>query len=392
MGSAPAVLVTDGHLRSSLAVVRSLGHAGYRVFVCSPRRRSLAGASRFAITEAQIPSALSNPEAFADAVVDLVTRWKIDVVVPMSEEALLVLLPASERMAGVCIPFVPLDVFRRAADKRHVTELAATLGMAVPAQMVVESSDDVRTLGDPPFGFPVVVKPSKSVAGEATGRTKNGVSYAKDHEELVDRLSALPPASFPVLVQQRIEGPGTGIFLLRWNSATIAQFAHRRIREKPPSGGVSVCAESVAIDPPTAAAATRLLDALSWEGPAMVEFKQDARTGVRYLMEINGRFWGSLQLAIDSGVDFPALLVKAAMGNEITPALEYRVGVRLRWWWGEVDHLIARLRRNYGRAFGGRWQAIRDFVLPGRGALNEVLRADDPRPFLRETLDWFQGR
>lgn len=392
MSHAPAVLVTDGHLRSSLAVVRSLGRAGYRVFVCSPRRRSLAGASRYAITESQIPGALAKPDAFADAVVDLVANWNIDVVIPMSEEAMLALLPASERMARVCIPFVPLEVFRQAADKRYVTELAATLGMAVPAQMVVEKADDVRSLADPPFSFPVVVKPSKSVAGETAARTKNAVSYATDREELVDRLSALPPASFPVLVQQRIEGPGTGIFLLRWNSATIAQFAHRRVREKPPSGGVSVCAESVAIDPSTAAAATRLLDALCWQGPAMVEFKQDARTGVRYLMEINGRFWGSLQLAIDSGVDFPALLVKAAMGNEITPALEYRVGVRLRWWWGEVDHLIARLRRNYGRAFGGRWQAIRDFALPGRGARNEVLRSDDPRPFVRETLDWIQRR
>ena len=37
----------------------------------------------------------------------------------------------------------------------------------------------------------------------------------------------------------------------------------------------------------------------------MVEFKHDERDGVPKLMEINGRFWGSLQLAIDAGVDFP---------------------------------------------------------------------------------------
>ena len=40
----------------------------------------------------------------------------------------------------------------------------------------------------------------------------------------------------------------------------------------------------------------------------MVEFKLDARDGVAKLMEINGRFWGSLQLAVDAGVDFPAIL------------------------------------------------------------------------------------
>ncbi len=51
----------------------------------------------------------------------------------------------------------------------------------------------------------------------------------------------------------------------------------------------------------------------------MVEFKADARTGTPYLMEINGRFWGSLQLAIDAGVDFPAILVAAALGAPIPP-------------------------------------------------------------------------
>lgn len=124
----------------------------------------------------------------------------------------------------------------------------------------------------------------------------------------------------------------------------------------------------------------------------MVEFKQDDATGVRYLMEINGRFWGSLQLAIDAGVDFPALLVAAALGEKTTPVLEYQVGVRVRWWWGEVDHLIARLRGNDARGSGGRWQAIRNFVLPGKRVLNEVLRVNDPWPFLRETLDWVRRR
>jgi hypothetical protein len=125
----------------------------------------------------------------------------------------------------------------------------------------------------------------------------------------------------------------------------------------------------------------------------MLEFKTDRGTGRPYLMEINGRFWGSLQLAVDAGVDFPTLLVRCALGDRPTRP-GYRVGVRNRWWWGDVDHLLARLRHSPAQlglppGAPSRWQAARDFARLWRpGDRNEVLRLSDPWPFVRETLDW----
>lgn len=394
MSVAATVLVTDGQLRPSLAVVRSLGRAGHRVFVCSTRRRSLAGASRFAAGQTSVPDPLTAPDEYADAVVALTKRWGIDVLLPIAEESLLVLLPEAARMPGVRIPFAPPDVFRKVADKEYVTTIAAGIGIAVPEQVVIRTPGEI--LSHPAarsMTFPVVVKPARSVAGTGSRRTKLGVVYADDARSLERILSALPDAAYPVLLQRRIEGPGTGVFLLVWNGRLVASFAHRRIREKPPSGGVSVCAESIVPDPSTLAQSLALLTALQWRGAAMVEFKQDRASGRHYLMEINGRFWGSLQLAVDAGVDFPALLVGAAMGADAAPAAPYRVGVRCRWWWGEVDHLIARVRRPAdAAALGSPLCAVRDFLRPGAGVRNEVLRADDPWPFARETLEWFRGR
>jgi hypothetical protein len=126
----------------------------------------------------------------------------------------------------------------------------------------------------------------------------------------------------------------------------------------------------------------------------MLEFKTDGRTGRPYLMEINGRLWGSLQLAIDAGVDFPALLVGCALG-ERRARPSYRVGVRNRWWWGDVDHLLTRLRRSDSELSmpaeaPPRWQVVREFFKVWRpNERNEVLRFDDPLPFVRETIDWF---
>ncbi|MGH9600392.1 MAG: ATP-grasp domain-containing protein, partial [Terracidiphilus sp.] len=246
--------------------------------------------------------------------------------------------------------------------------------------------DDLDLAG---VSWPLVVKPASSVADGPEGPIKFGVSWASDLGALRAVVHALPAAAFPVLLQERIEGPGTGIFLLRWDGRVIAEFAHERVREKPPSGGVSVCCVSVRPDRELVAQAESLLAALDWQGPAMVEFKRDAKTGVAFLMEINGRFWGSLQLAVDAGVDFPRLLVDAALG-QLPPALpNWRAGVRLRWWWGDVDHLISRLRHpDDGALPGGRLGALKTFLLPGSGTRNEVFRRNDPKPALRETVEW----
>ncbi|HEX5632505.1 MAG TPA: ATP-grasp domain-containing protein, partial [Gemmatimonadales bacterium] len=206
-----------------------------------------------------------------------------------------------------------------------------------------------------------------------------------------------PGEAYPLLLQQRIVGPGTGIFLLVWDGETRAVFAHRRLREKPPSGGVSVLSESVAAEPDLVAQSRRLLDAFGWRGVAMVEYKRDAATGVPYLMEINGRFWGSLQLAVDAGVDFPSLLVDCAQGAPPAAPPAFRVGRRLRWCWGDVDHLLTRLRHDDATlslppGSPGRGRAVLDFLAAWRpGQRVETFRLDDPRPFVRESLNWLRG-
>jgi predicted ATP-grasp superfamily ATP-dependent carboligase len=392
-----SVLVTDGEQRSALAAVRALGRAGHRITVCSTRARCLAGASRYADEVARVPDSLRDPQSFIEHLSLLVRRSNIDVVIPMTDASMLAALEGADQLAPAIIPVAEIEPYRAVSDKEGVLKVAPRFGIAVPAQRTL-TLDHARAIDEFEISYPIVVKPARSVGEHGGRRSHFCVSYARNATELTSVVRSADPAAFPLLLQQRVVGPGVGVFLLLWDGETIAAFSHRRLREKPPSGGVSVYRESIAADPDLVARSRALLEHFGWRGVAMIEYKIDERTGIPYLMEINGRFWGSLQLAVDAGVDFPNLLLSVAVDGERPSTPEYRVGVRSRWWWGDVDQLITRLRRS-ARALTlpenspTRWQAVREFLRVGDSAdRNEILQLDDPWPFVRETIDWFQKK
>jgi predicted ATP-grasp superfamily ATP-dependent carboligase len=383
----PRILITDGEQRAALAVVRSLGAAGHRCIVCSGTGRSLAGRSRHAAADLMVPHPAAAPAAHGAAVRSLAEQHRVDVVIPISEASLLAVLPFRDRI-DAAIPFPDLDTFRAACNKKRVLEAARALGIRVPRQWEIGAPElppdlDVRK--------PLVLKPARSVYTAADGtRGKVGVRWAGDRAELDAALRQYPNAAYPILAQERIVGPGIGVFVLLHEGRCLASFSHLRVREKPPSGGVSVVCRSEAMDARLLALSLQLLARFAWSGVAMVEYKRDAATGEPALMEINGRFWGSLQLAIDAGVDFPRLLVDTALGVEPVPVTGYRPA-RLRWFWGDVDNLTAQWRdpaaswrRRAAAALG--W--VRAF---GPGTREEVFRWTDPAPFLRETGDWLRA-
>ena len=388
------VIVTDGEQRSALAVVRSLG-IEYRCVVTASSRAAIAGGSRFCARRVLVPDPLEQPHDFAESIIALARDEKASLVIPISEAAVLAILPVRSRLLPSVVPFPDLETFNALTDKQRLLAEASKLGISIPAQEVVPDRASAASMDFGSLPYPVVLKPTRSVADSAGRRAKLSVSYAADEDELHERIRCLPAAAFPLLVQQRIVGPGTGIFLLVWDSQERARFAHRRLCEKPPSGGVSVYRESIPVDEDLLERSRALLDLFRWRGVAMVEYKRDATTSQPYLMEVNGRFWGSLQLAIDAGVDFPRLLAASALGEAAKPQHPYRVGVRSRWWWGQVDHLVGRVTpraaevqlppgtRSASRALG-------DLLLgPFRPEdYEEILRWNDPRPFWNETIRW----
>ena len=204
------VLVTDGEQRAALAAVRSLGQAGFEVYTCSHCRPSLAGVSRWSTRSFPVPDPLSERGAFLDAIVSAAEGQGIDVLLPVTEAALRAILPHRERLPGVTIPFPSNEIFARVSDKELVLSEAYAMGIHVPKQVIARGRPKLDSGVLTSLSFPVVVKPSRSVADDGNGGRKGGASYAQDPTELDAMLSRLHATQFPVLMQERIRGPGWG--------------------------------------------------------------------------------------------------------------------------------------------------------------------------------------
>ena len=391
------VLVTNGDTRPALAITRSLGRQGHEVIVAAERHPTLASASRFCAGRETYPAPDQGGDEFALAIADIVARRQVGLLLPVTEIATTLIAENRQLLPGGCaLPLPSTDALRIANDKSKVLALALELGIPVPRSVTIASRPQAA---DPAgLNFPVVIKPARSRVATASGWLSAGVDYATNADELRRKLENLPAQLFPVLLQERIVGPGVGVFACYQNGRRVALFSHRRLREKPPSGGVSVLSESVPLDAEASRHAESLLSRLHWHGVAMVEFKRDNRDGSLRLMEINGRFWGSLQLAIDAGVDFPVLVARMAMGETVDPILTYRVGVRSRWFLGDLDALLTILTRSPSRlhlpaGHPGRLRMLGRVLRPWRsGQRNEVMRPDDRGPGWLEIRQWLAGR
>lgn len=340
------VLVTDGSQRAALAAVRALGREGIEVVVAESSTPNLSSRSRYCSATFTYPSPFEDAGSFTRAIRDGAIRQRIDLIVPITDIASAVLAEQRDQIDSHVRVAVPdVETFWRASDKNTLHQLAESLGVPTPTLRYVDGMGNTEdALSD--VTFPCVIKPSRSRRCTSAGWIKTSVMRAGSRAELLNLIRTRSEFQFPFMVQRQVEGEGVGVFALCEHGEPRILFGHRRIREKPPWGGVSVLREAVTPDPLAADYAARLLSALGWHGVAMIEFKRERVGGTPYLMEMNGRFWGSLQLAIDAGINFPLYLVKLYLGEPLPSFPSYRTGVRSRWLLGDVDHLLKRLAGN----------------------------------------------
>ena len=297
------VLVLGADSPIGLTVVRELGARGLEVVAHGRSRRALGRFSRYA------REFVLQQGALGDWLPGFVAARAIGSVLAISEGQLIELAALKGRL-GDCRVLAPdADQLERVLDKARTLEAARRVGIDVPDDWQPMAGEDHRARAAA-LTYPVAVKwadPNSILATlEQHGLAFEKVEYADTAAQLAAILARYEGLGCWPLVQQYCPGFGLGQMLHMTAQGASLRFQHRRLREFPPTGGVSSFCASIPLDQHVAqmARSEALLKELCWEGPAMVEYRFDPATGRYWLMEVNGRFWGSIPLAWHCGAHF----------------------------------------------------------------------------------------
>lgn len=369
-----SVLLTDGGYKHTLAAIRSLSAAGFEVDALGPKG-CLSERSRYLKRLITSPNSLN--ESSLDDVVTMLRDEKYDAMLTIGARSTLVASQHHQLLSQYTKLFVQQsDAIESCMDKAASFAIAESAKIFVPAYVRIDECTNIREVADQLY-FPAVIKKGHEL-------DRSPVVVVRNVQELETALAEYlrkHTKTFRLpIAQSFIDGDACAFFALYQHGELRQAFMHRRIREVPADGGASCCAESI-YEQDLFETGKRILDEFQWHGVAMVEFKRERATGRLALMEINPKFWGSLDLAIAAGVDFPTLAVRSALGETIE-SVDYRVGVRFHWpvGGGEILHVLQRPQ--------SAWRVFRDCI--DRKVASNI-RLCDPLPAWRAFREDFRA-
>lgn len=369
----PSVLVlTNSRARGSLTAVRSLGSAGWRVGVGSPGADGLAARSRWCTRRHDVPRPRGDGRAFLAAAVAAVEQGEYDLVVGGADDWAAALAHWQDEIPSR-VGHPAGDVVGRAIDKLELARVAEEHGLRAPATRpaTAEAVAEVE--------LPVVVKCRRHWEEGLRSERRIEATVHDDRADVARAVGAIRAAGLEPLLQERVEGRLSALIGVVVDGRLRGRVAQRAIGTWPTPNGVSSRATTVPVDEGLAAKAESMLAALGWTGLVELQFLRHADEPP-VLIDLNGRYFGSMALSITAGVDLPVAGALVAMGQDPGRLPDGRPGVSYAWLAGDLRRALVERR-------GG---IVRDVL----GTLGAVLRANttsvlarrDPRPML-----WLAG-
>ena len=393
------LLVGHATSREMLAAARCLGRAGHEVIIASGGRRSLAGASRLVQSEHQVPAPDVDVDRFIDAVADTAAATRAEVAIGCGDPELLALSRHRDRIEAL-VPLAAHDRVVRAVDKLSLVTEAAAVGIAVPETIVADDRAIAAWRG------PAVVKARLHWEPGLQGASGGWASAQKVPEgaSLTAAVQVVVDAGRSPVLQRPVDGDLIAVAAVcDASGGLIALQQQRATHTWPPGAGISTRAHTVRPDPELVDGVRRLMRRLGWVGMVQLQFLAPA-DGPPRLIDLNGRPYGSLSLAIAAGLPLPALWLDAfvvggspaaspsASQGEGSPD-EIRVGgtgVRYSWLGGDLRRALAERRGGLlpdlaatVRAWPGAAHPVADPADRGPGRRLPLLAADQTASWLR---------
>lgn len=387
MPRAPSsVLVLDANGQAGLSVIRSLGRQGVTVTAGSDVRFSLGRLSHQSASAYLYPDPNASSERFVRHLVDYLETAHHSIVIPIrdSTSAVLSKHKADIEETGTTVAVEDWKTFDQAYDKGRLFSLAESLNVAAPESFDPSSVAAVSEIA-PDIPYPAIVKPRSKTAWDESGKcyytrvddthyVESPVELVATYESLLEEYPVLEEQAHYPLIQESIDGTTTTTVVLAKEGDILTHFQEKRIRTYPSSGGSSTLLLGLR-DPRMLASAREVISALDCTGPAMVEFMRTP-DGEPYLIEVNGRYWGSLPFAIRSGVDIPWQYYRLLNGLDVEPPdYSQTASLHHRLLYGDIKWLNEQLQQ-------GNPTAVLHFLLACLRAEQTFASIEDPKPTL----------
>lgn len=380
------VLLTNGWLRSSYSALRNLKKHDLQVVVSDSSSIGMGQFSRLSYGFQKYTSHYKDENKFISDILNICSSNGTKLILPVHNETEII-ARHRHKFSDNLVAMIPDESHcRMFNNKSDAYDYVSNIDVPVPSRI---------KYADPNLVSQLLKNKGldKTVIKLLTGNSGKGVFYGKNPEHtqsIVKKLIKkykLVVSRYPQ-VEEYVEGEGYGCSILYKNGKFIAHFTHRRLRDKIETGGTSTLREA-AVNESIESATKTIFDSLGWNGLAMCEFKVCPETGRFWFIEVNPRMWGSISLAIESGVQFPYLAWLCATQGS-SQAINYHSLCKVnsnwkaRWLLGDIFVVLGKfLKFEYKAA----WNILRE----QKADSMDDFFWDDPFAFLGEMLAYLKN-
>ncbi len=315
----PGAIVIGGDYQG-LGIIRSLGKKGIPVYLLDTGlcigKVSKFTSKFFAYEEATLIEFL-----LALAEQENLSNW---VIYPTTDEVVKLLAINKDALQKYYkVPTPQWKTTEVLYNKKLTCKLAIDLGIPIPKTCF----PDIESIDKLELQFPVIIKPLSK--GIFLKRTKKKALKVRNKKELIETVSRVHEFGIPlseIMIQEvipqteSVTGGASNLYSfcsLFKEGKVLAKLSARRIRQHPMDfGRASTFVETVDI-PELEMLGTKLLSKLNYYGLSEVEFMWDPRDKTYKLLEVNARTWGWHTFGSGIGLDFPLLLYKDLMGENL---------------------------------------------------------------------------
>lgn len=333
--SARVLIVEDGDTPYVEPVVEAFRREGWHVGRGLPGGGSGGGRG---VSFHAVPPPEHGEEEFARAVTAAIQDGGYDLVFGADDVEMLALSAVRERLPCP-FPYAPHEAVVAAVDKLTLAGAAERVGLGSPRTWPATPETMAAV------ELPVAVKSRLHwTPGSAADERHLLVTFATDRDAIRAAVDGIAAAGGQAILQEPIDGQLMAVSTvvaddgraIAWSQQQTLRSSLRR---------TSARAETVALDPGLAERVSALMDELGWRGLANLQFLRREGDEPR-LIDLNGRYYGSIELAIAAGANLPVVWARSALGATPAEPVLSRPGVR--WQRLRTDLRRARAERRGG--------------------------------------------